>query len=79
MHSGIGPFDIESGSNMSFVKADWNHRAMRASFYLNLLDGQAENVLDPGNRRPAASPSASRATPTTSISATRVFWGAITS
>ena len=24
LHSGIGPFDIERGSNLSYVKSDWN-------------------------------------------------------
>ena len=31
MHSGIGPFDISSGANMSHVKVDWSKRAARAT------------------------------------------------
>lgn len=48
MHSGLGPFDIDTGSQMSYVKADWSHRASRASFFLNLLDGDATNLLTVG-------------------------------
>lgn len=48
LYSGIGPFDIDSGTSMSFLKADWTRRAMRASFYVNLLDGQAVNLLTRG-------------------------------
>jgi iron complex outermembrane receptor protein len=48
MHSGIGPFDINSGTNMTYVKADWMHRATRATFFINLLDGDAVNLLTRG-------------------------------
>ncbi len=45
IHTGIGPFDINSGSNMSFVKFDWQKQAQRATFFTNLLDGDAVNLL----------------------------------
>ena len=45
MHSGIGPFDIASGASMSSVKVDWQKRAARATFFVNLLDGDARNLL----------------------------------
>jgi outer membrane receptor protein involved in Fe transport len=48
MHSGIGPFDIASGANMSFVKLNWSKRAARATFFVNLLDGDASNLLSRG-------------------------------
>jgi len=45
IHSGIGPFDISSGSLMDFVKVDWSRRAQRITFFVNLLDGDADNLL----------------------------------
>jgi outer membrane receptor protein involved in Fe transport len=45
MHSGIGPFDIASGASMSSVKVNWARRAARATFFVNLLDGDAVNLL----------------------------------
>lgn len=53
MHSGIGPFDIDKGTGMTFVKADWMKRAAVASFYANIMDGAATNLLTVGaNGRP---------------------------
>jgi outer membrane receptor protein involved in Fe transport len=48
IHSGIGPFDIDSGSRMNFVKADWTHLATSVTFFVNLLDGSATNLLTVG-------------------------------
>lgn len=48
IHTGIGPFDISSGSAMNFFKVDWSRRAQRATFFANLLDGDARNLLVPG-------------------------------
>ncbi len=45
IHTGIGPFDINSGSQMSFVKFDWQKQAQRATFFVNFLDGDAVNLL----------------------------------
>ncbi len=44
IHSGIGPFDISSGSLMNFAKVDWSRRAQRATFFINQLDGDAQNL-----------------------------------
>jgi outer membrane receptor protein involved in Fe transport len=48
IHSGIGPFDISSGSLMNFVKVDWAKRAARLTFFVNILDGDADNLLARG-------------------------------
>jgi iron complex outermembrane receptor protein len=45
IHTGIGPFDIENGTSLSFVSAEWQHNAQRASFFINALDGEAPNLL----------------------------------
>lgn len=45
MHSGIGPFDIDSGSTMGYVKANFLNKGFRASFFTNILDGDATNLL----------------------------------
>ena len=45
IHTGIGPFDIESGTSLSFVSADWKRRAARVSFFINALDGDAPSLL----------------------------------
>jgi len=48
IHSGIGPFDIDSGTNMSYARASWARGAARVGFFANLLDGQASNLLTVG-------------------------------
>jgi outer membrane receptor protein involved in Fe transport len=48
MHSGIGPFDIASGAAMTYAKVNWSKRAARATFFVNLLDGDASNLLSRG-------------------------------
>jgi iron complex outermembrane receptor protein len=45
MHSGIGPFDIESGSTMGYGKANYSQGAFRAAAFVNVLDGDASNLL----------------------------------
>lgn len=45
MHSGIGPFDINSGSVMSYAKANYSRKGLRAGFFTNMLDGDAGNLL----------------------------------
>jgi iron complex outermembrane receptor protein len=45
MHSGIGPFDINSGTVMGYAKVDFTRKAMRAGFFTNILDGDADNLL----------------------------------
>lgn len=45
VHSGIGPFDIESGASMKYAKAGWNRGSMRVSAFANLLDADSTNLL----------------------------------
>jgi iron complex outermembrane receptor protein len=45
MHSGIGPFDINSGSVMGYFKTGYSKGAMRAQFFTNVLNGDASNLL----------------------------------
>jgi iron complex outermembrane receptor protein len=48
MHSGIGPFDINSGSVMSYAKASFTKGALRAGFFTNILSGDADQLLTLG-------------------------------
>jgi outer membrane receptor protein involved in Fe transport len=48
MHSGIGPFDINSGSVMSYAKANFTKGNLRAGFFTNLLNGDADQLLTRG-------------------------------
>jgi iron complex outermembrane receptor protein len=48
MHSGIGPFDINSGSVMSYAKATFSKRGLRAGFFTNILSGDADQLLTRG-------------------------------
>jgi outer membrane receptor protein involved in Fe transport len=48
MHSGIGPFDIESGSVMGYGKATFTKGALKAGFFTNLLKGDADQLLTRG-------------------------------
>src|SRR5262249_19042264 len=45
MHTGIGPFQIDSGSTMGYFKADYSKKGLHAAFFTNLLDGNASNLL----------------------------------
>ncbi len=45
MHSGIGPFDIASGSVMGYFQTAYTKGAMRAQFFTNVLNGDAANLL----------------------------------
>jgi iron complex outermembrane receptor protein len=48
MHSGIGPFDIQSGSTMGYAKANFTKGGLRAGFFTNLLNGDADQLLTVG-------------------------------
>ena len=48
MHSGIGPFDINSGSVMSYAKANFTKGGLRAGFFTNILRGDADQLLTRG-------------------------------
>jgi iron complex outermembrane receptor protein len=45
MHTGIGPFDIDNGSRMGYAKVSFTRKGLRASFFSNVLDGDATNTL----------------------------------
>lgn len=45
MHSGIGPFDIDNGSTMSYGRVNYTRRGLRAAAFTNILDGSATNLL----------------------------------
>ncbi len=48
LHSGIGPFDIERGSSLSYVKGDWNRGSWHVGASATMLDGDAVNLLTRG-------------------------------
>jgi len=45
MHTGIGPFDINSGSVMGYGKVNFSNKGFRAAFFTNALNGDANNLL----------------------------------
>lgn len=48
VHTGIGPFDVNSGSNLGYFKGSWTRQAKQLTFFTNLLDGDAANLLTVG-------------------------------
>jgi iron complex outermembrane receptor protein len=45
MHTGIGPFDINSGSVMGYGKVNYTDKGFKAGFFTNILNGDANNLL----------------------------------
>lgn len=45
MHTGIGPFDIDTGSAMGYGKVSYAQGALRASVFTNIFRGDATNRL----------------------------------
>ena len=45
MHTGIGPFDINSDSKMGYGKVSYSQGGLHANFFTNVLDGNASNLL----------------------------------
>jgi outer membrane receptor protein involved in Fe transport len=45
MHSGIGPFNIDSGSVMGYGKVNYTNKGFKAGFFTNVLNGDATNLL----------------------------------
>ena len=45
IHTGIGPFQIENGSNASYVKGTYTRNALRAQFFTNTLNGTAPALM----------------------------------
>ena len=55
VHSGIGPFDLDRGSSLSYVKSDWTRGAVRLTAFANVLDADSTNLLAIGaDGRPVA-------------------------
>jgi iron complex outermembrane receptor protein len=48
VHSGIGPFDINSGSYLGYLQGRYEHGNRRVEVFTNLLDGDARNLLTVG-------------------------------
>ncbi|MEO8277518.1 MAG: TonB-dependent receptor [Thermoanaerobaculia bacterium] len=48
IHTGIGPFDIKSGSDLSYAKADWNRGALHAGLFANFLSADSSNLVSVG-------------------------------
>jgi outer membrane receptor protein involved in Fe transport len=53
IHTGIGPFDIQSGSYMAYGRVLYTKRALRLDAFVNLVDADAPNLLqiDPDTLR----------------------------
>ncbi|MGE5834957.1 MAG: TonB-dependent receptor plug domain-containing protein, partial [Acidobacteriota bacterium] len=45
MHSGIGPFDVHSGSAMGYGKFNFTRKAFKLQAFMNVLDGTANNLV----------------------------------
>jgi len=45
MHTGIGPFDIQSGTVMGYGKVNYQRDNLRVNFFTNILDGDAPALL----------------------------------
>jgi len=52
MHTGIGPFNIESGAKMGYWKVNFLRRAFKLQLFMNILNGEATNLVsvDPQGR-----------------------------
>lgn len=48
MHTGIGPFDIESGGRLSYASARYQQGGRRVAFFTNILNADASNLLSRG-------------------------------
>jgi outer membrane receptor protein involved in Fe transport len=55
IHTGIGPFDVDSSSHLTYATVRYNKGGRRVAFFTNLLNGDAANLLTVGtNRLPIA-------------------------
>ena len=48
LYSGIGPFDINSGTVLGYGKVNYSKGAMKLNFFTNILNGDATNLLAVG-------------------------------
>jgi outer membrane receptor protein involved in Fe transport len=54
IHTGIGPFDIQSGSYMAYGRVAYNKNALKVAGFVNFVDVEAPNLLntDPATLQP---------------------------
>ena len=45
IHSGLGPFDIRQGAGLTYMSTRYSKGARRVSFFTNMLNGDAVNLL----------------------------------
>src|SRR4029078_13726379 len=45
LHSGLGPFDIDQGTVLGYGKVNYSRNAMKLNFFVNILNGDATNLL----------------------------------
>jgi len=48
LHSGIGPFDIDPGTFLSYGRLAYDRRALHVQLFSNVLDGDGTNLLTSG-------------------------------
>jgi iron complex outermembrane receptor protein len=48
IHTGIGPFDIDSSSRMAYLTSRYQKGGTRVAFFTNLLNAEANNLLQRG-------------------------------
>ncbi len=48
IHTGLGPFDIQKGTDLTYAKIDWNKMAWHVGFFYNGLDADSVNLLSRG-------------------------------
>jgi iron complex outermembrane receptor protein len=48
VHTGIGPFDIDNSTELSFAKLDWNKQAWHVGVFWNGLDADSQNLVSQG-------------------------------
>ena len=48
IHTGIGPFQIEDGTDLTYAKVDWNKAAWHVGAFWNALNADSTNLLSRG-------------------------------
>ena len=75
MHTGIGPFDIQSGTKFGYWQGELHEEAFRLQAFMNMLDGDANNVAQRRSDRQADRSDCSTPRRSTSRSATPALLG----
>ena len=47
IYTGVGPFDIQSGTYLGFGRVNYSRNAFKASFFINALSADAPNLMFP--------------------------------